>query len=162
GWGKRPYSWQSTVSVQHELHTNLAVSAGYYRTWYGNFTVTDNLAVTPANFDPFCINAPADARLPQGGNYSICGLYDVNPAKLGLVDSFTTQAEPYGKQTQLYNGFDIGLNARFGSGGFLQGGVASGQTVTNSCFVVDTPQVLRFCEVTLPFKGQTQYKASAV
>ena len=40
-------------------------TSGYYRTWYGNFLVTDNLAVTPADYDHFCITAPTDSRLPS-------------------------------------------------------------------------------------------------
>jgi hypothetical protein len=162
GWGNRPYSWQGTVSVQHELHPGVALTGGYYRTWYGNFSVTDNLAVTPANFDPFCIAAPSDARLPDAGGYQVCGLHDVNPSRFGLMESFVTQASHYGERTEVYNGFDVGINARLGGGAFVQGGVATGQTVTNSCFAIDSPQVLRFCEVTVPYKGQTQYKASAI
>ena len=42
----RPYNWQASVSVQHELRPGLALNAGYYGTWYGNFTVTDNVVVT--------------------------------------------------------------------------------------------------------------------
>ena len=161
GWGNRPYHWQATVAVQHELRTNLALTGGYYRTWYGNFSVSQNRAVAPANFDTFCIAAPSDVRLPNGGGYQVCGLYDINPSKFGQVNTFVTQASHFGKQTSVYNGLDVGLNARFGKGGFAQGGVSSGQTVTNNCFVIDNPQVLRFCEVTLPFRGQTQYKAAA-
>src|SRR5262245_8986381 len=46
GWGNRPYSWQFSGSVQHELRPGLAVNVGYFRTWYGNFTVSNNTAVT--------------------------------------------------------------------------------------------------------------------
>ena len=41
----------------------MALNVGYFRTWYGNFQATDNLAVTPADFDPFCVTMPVDARL---------------------------------------------------------------------------------------------------
>ena len=33
----------------------------------GGGTLTDNLAVTPADYDPYCITAPGDSRLPGGG-----------------------------------------------------------------------------------------------
>src|SRR5262249_49344107 len=64
GWGARPYNWQASASVQHELRPRTALTVGYFRTWYGNIQVTDNLAVGPADYDPFCVTAPADARLP--------------------------------------------------------------------------------------------------
>jgi hypothetical protein len=44
----------------------VSVDAGYYRNWFGNFRVTRNLAVTPTDFDPYCITAPADPALPGG------------------------------------------------------------------------------------------------
>ena len=67
GWGVRGYNWQFSGSVQHEIRQGLAVNVGYFRTWYGNFTVTENTAVTPADFTEFCVTAPSDARLPGGG-----------------------------------------------------------------------------------------------
>src|SRR6185436_17659417 len=51
GYGVRPYNWQTTVAVQHELTPHVAVSGGYYRTWYGNFTVTDNRAIGQTDFN---------------------------------------------------------------------------------------------------------------
>ena len=45
------------------------------------------MLVTPADFSPFCITAPTDSRLPGGGGYQVCGLYDVSPAKFGQVNS---------------------------------------------------------------------------
>jgi hypothetical protein len=52
GWGVRDYSWQGQLSVQQELRPGVAVNLAYFRTWYGNFTVTDNLATTPADYSP--------------------------------------------------------------------------------------------------------------
>ena len=83
------------------------VNVGYFRTWYGNFTVTDNQAVGPADYDPYCVTAPVDARLPGGGGNQICGLYDVKPDAVRPVDNLVTQAANYGKQTEVYNGVDL-------------------------------------------------------
>ena len=38
------------------------------------------------------------------------------------------------------------------------GGVDTGRTVTDNCFVVDSPQELLNCRVVMPFKAQTQVK----
>jgi hypothetical protein len=120
--GIAPYNWQTSASVQHELRPGLAVNVGYFRTWYGNFQVTDNVLVTPADFDPFCITAPVDARLPNGGGYQICdGLSNVNPSKFGLVENVVTQASHFGNRREVYNGVDATVNWRFGEGGLLQG-----------------------------------------
>jgi hypothetical protein len=156
GWGNRGYNWQTSASVQHELRPGLGVIVGYYRTWYGNFVATDNLLVTPADFDPFCITAPVDARLPNGGGYPVCGLYDVNPSKFGQVQNLVTQASHYGNQREVYDGVDATFNWRFGRGGLLQGGTNVGRTMTE-CVTVDAPQ--QFCKVVQPF-FLPQYKLS--
>src|SRR5262249_56944499 len=84
GWQKRDYNWQTSVSIDHELRPGVGLSAGYFRTWFGNFTVTDNLAVTPADYDQFCVAVPTDRALPESGQ-SVCSFYNVKPAKFGQV-----------------------------------------------------------------------------
>ena len=73
GFGVRPYTWQGSVSVQQELRPNLALMVGYFRTSYGNFTVTDNLNIAPTDYDQYCVTVPTDSRLPTSGQL-ICGL----------------------------------------------------------------------------------------
>ena len=96
---------------------------GYYRTWYGNITVTDNTLVAPGDFTSYCITAPKDALLPNGGGYPVCGLYDLSAAKVGQVSNLVTFASDRNK---FYNGMDVLLNARFSGGRLLSGGFSSG------------------------------------
>jgi hypothetical protein len=171
GWGNRDYNWQASVSVDRELMPGVAVAAGYYRTWFGNFTVTDNLAVIPADYDEYCITAPVDTRLPGGGGNRICGLYDIKPEKFGQVDNVRTLAKLFGKQVEVYNGADVNFALRLGGNAQVSGGwnvgnaiqtglVAGGSTSsrTNNCFVVDTPQQLYQCDVRNPY--QHRFKVS--
>jgi len=161
GFGHRGYNWQGSVSLQHELRPGLSVNAAYFRTWYGNFTVTDNLALGPGDFSPYCITAPSSTGLPGGGGEQICSLYDIRPEKFGINDNLVTLASNYGKQREVYNGVDLTANYRFARGGLLAGGVGTGRTMTDNCAVLmDSPQS-RFCRVKLPFAGQTQVKVSA-
>ena len=67
GRGVRSYNWEFTVGVQRELLPNVSANVAYFRRIYGNFTVTDNLAVAPGDFDPYCLTVPADSRLPGAG-----------------------------------------------------------------------------------------------
>src|SRR5262249_20471916 len=126
GFGVRPYDWQLTASVQRQVMPGVAVFAGYYRTWYGNFTVTDNLSVVPQDYDPYCITAPVDSRLPGGGGNQICGLYDLNPSKVGQVNNLVTFVSHFGTQTEVYNGFDVNVTARIVHGGQISGGANIG------------------------------------
>lgn len=131
--------------------------------WYGGFLATDNLLLVPADFDPFCITVPADNRLPNSGQ-QVCSFYDLRPAKFGQVSNLVTQASHYGDQTEVYNGIDATMSARFGRGGLLQGGVSTGRTTTDNCFVVDSPQQARpgYCEITRPWVAATDMKFMAV
>ena len=163
GFGVRAYTWQGQVSLQHELRPGMALQAGYFRTSYGNFVATDNLAVTPADYDPYCITVPVDPRLPGGGGNQLCGLYDLKREKFGQVDNFVSRVSDFGvKQTQVFNGVDVGLNARFAGGAIAAGGVSTGRTVTDACYTIDSPQQQLFCHVAPPWMAATQFKANVL
>lgn len=166
GWGHRAYNWQAAISVDRELFQGFAVSAGYYRTWFGNFTVDDNVLVTPGDYSPYCVTAPADSRLPSNiSGQQICGLYDLNPNKVGQIDIVRKLAKNFGKQTEVYNGGDVNFALRLPgaaqvSGGWnignaIQTGIQAGGATssrTNNCFVVDSPQQLYQCDVNNPYQ----------
>ena len=126
--GQADYNWQTSVNVDRELTQNVVVNVGYFRTWYGNFMVTDNLKVTPADYSPYCVTAPVDPRLPLSGQ-QLCGLYDINPAAFGQVDNLITRNDNYGKQEEIYNGVDVNFQARVLGRGTLGGGWNVGNAV---------------------------------
>jgi len=132
------------------------VTAGYFRRWYGNFIVTDNILVTPADYSPYCVTAPADPRLPDGGGYPVCGLYDISFAKFGQSDNVVKLANGFGEQLEVYNGVDFSLNARLPRGFVISGGTSTGRVMTDNCSVIDSPQRLLNCRTVPPF--QTQVK----
>ena len=85
----------------------------------------------------------------------MCGFYNVNNSKFGLVDNLVVPASRFGKQTQTYDGVDLVLNARIARGGFVTGGMSKGRTVTDNCNVLpDSPQAV-FCHSNNP---QMQFK----
>jgi hypothetical protein len=166
GWGARDYFWDLSAEVQHQLTSGMSMTAGYYRNWSNHFSsagafdpgATDNLQVTPADFSPYCVTAPRDPRLPGGGGYQVCGLYDVAPAKFGLVDNLITRVSHYGKQERVSDFLGVTVNGRFGSRVQIGGGLDTGRTVTDKCYVVDSPQQLLNCRVVSPLGAQTQVK----
>jgi hypothetical protein len=183
GFGARPYNWDIAAEVQHELRPGVSLSAGYYHNWFGNFTVTNNLAVTPGDYSPFCVTAPGDARLPGGGGYQVCNLYDVAPSQLGRVTNLITPASDFGDVRLENDFFNVSINTRLGGGVQLGGGVDTGRTKYQNCNIVSNPQEGSYarlsgalnapappgvaanvpiaCSFTLPFRGQTQVKAYA-
>jgi hypothetical protein len=141
GFNDQFYSWQGSVSIQHELRPGIGLNVGYFRTWYGGFLAVDNQLASPADYDTYCITAPVDSRLPNSGQ-QVCGLYDIKPTRFGLVDNVVTQASHYGERTKVFNGVDVTLNARFGQGGQLSGGLSVGRTVTDNCYQNSNPSLL--------------------
>lgn len=141
GFGLRPSNWEFSGGIQQQLLPRLSASLSYFRRIYGNFSVQDNLAVTAADFDPYCVTTPSDARLPDGGNRRLCGMFDRVLTKVGLTDSFVTAASNYGEQLDHWNGVDITMNARMAKL-LVQGGVSTGKTMTDNCAITTKyPQV---------------------
>ena len=158
GFGNRPYNWDMSTEVQRQLSDAVAVTAGYYRNWFANQQITDNTLIAPEDHSPFCVTAPSDSRLPGGGGYQVCGLYDISLAKFGLQSSLVSQASNFGEQTQLNEFVGLSVTTRFSSGMRLGGGLDTGRSVTDNCFAVDSPQQLLNCHVVQPFAAQTQLK----
>jgi hypothetical protein len=135
GWGHRAYNWETSLGAQQELLPRTSVEVSYFRRWFGNFAVTDNLAVTPAEFTPFTIKAPADSRLPGGGGDSVTGV-NIVPAKFNVTDNYITFAKNFGKQIEHWNGMDVNFNVRPQAGTLIQGGFSTGRLTTDNCEVV--------------------------
>jgi len=169
GWGKRDSNWDFSTEIQHELRPGFGITGGYYYN-NGGYTrqansrrrVTDNLLVTPADYDPFCIIAPKNAGLPNGGGYEVCGLYNIKPTLFGQTQNYVTAREPFGDYESRNDFFNVAIDARVAHGIRLGGGVDTGRSVAGNCFVVDSPQELLNCRVVAPFSAQTQYKGHGV
>ena len=141
GFGKRQYTWSGTIALQQEIRPGTAFNAGFFRTSYGNLTVTDNLRAAASDFSTFCVTTPANALLPGGGNQQLCGLYDVNPNRFGQVFNETALSQDLGRITEIFNGVDLGIVSRFGKGGLINGGVSMGRIVSNICALNNLPDV---------------------
>ena len=150
GWGKRNANWEFSAGVQHELLPRTSIDVAYFRRAYQNFVVTDNRAVSAADFDRFSITAPSDPRLPGGGGNTISGLYDLKPGSFGrAADNFVTLSSNYGKQIERWQGVDVNLSMRPRSGLTLQGGLSTGGTLTDICAVAEkVPESLLVTTVT--------------
>jgi hypothetical protein len=137
GWGNRMSNWEFSVGVQHEVLPRVSVDVAYFRRIWSNFRVTDNLALGPTDFDQFSLTAPSDPRLPDGGGYTVEGLYNVKPeAFTRPAQNLNTLSDKYGTQIEHWNGFDITLNARLQNGLTFQAGTSTGKTLADNCDIV--------------------------
>lgn len=166
GWGIRPSDWQFGASVQHEILPRTSLEVGYHRRWFQGFTVTDNRALGPADYDLVNFTAPVDPRLPGGGGYPVQVLA---VDKIVASDNYVTFSSDYGHQYQYWQGVDVTVNTRLGNGLVVQGGTSTGRGVRDNCEVVATlPELLlsagvnqqpSSCHVVEPF--QTQFRGLA-
>ena len=159
GFAKRDYNWDFSVEVDQQLGDVVALTAGYYRSWFGNFQVTQNTAVDPTGYDPYSIIAPIDPRLPGGGGNEVSGVFDVRPDNFGQVVNLRQLSSNFGEQKQINDFFGASINTRFTSGVLFGGGVDFGRSVEDSCFVVNSPQDLLHCRTVEPLEGNAQFKA---
>jgi hypothetical protein len=183
GFGARGYNWEYTVSGQHEIAPRVSVNGGWYRRSFGNQTVTVDNRYNFANnsYDgPFCANAPSDPNLPGGGGYQVCGLYDLKPSvvALNLPTSSTIHfSSDYGGETNIYEGFDVSVNARPRSGMFFQAGINAQKRIFDQCNLVDAgivsavitaatevaevfPNGQRACHQDLPYRPDFKFLGS--
>ena len=133
GWGNRGANWEYSASLQQELRSNLSVDFSYFYRTYVNFSVSDDRNLSPEDFDEYTLFVPQGSEFPNGGGYSITGLFDRKLDTLGRPSvREQTGADQFGGQSQSWNGLDLTLNARL-QDLTLQGGVSTGKTSSDEC-----------------------------
>jgi hypothetical protein len=136
GWGKRGYNNEVTFAMQHQIADRMSVNGGYYRRTFGNATFTDDLRYDENSYDTFCITTPRDPDLPDGGGYQVCGVKDLKPAVFAQnlpANSQIRFSDDFGGETNLYQGFDLNLDARFRNGAFVKAGIAATARTFDNC-----------------------------
>ena len=145
----RPYQIESNLSLQREVLTGTSVTLSYFRRDYENLIWTDNLAVDPSDYTPYDVPSPL-------GNGERVTIYNLSPAKLGLVENLDQNSS---RNSRVFQGYDVTFQSRF-KGLNVFGGVSFGKQVSNTCEVED-PNFLRFCDQSeTPTPYQTQIKLS--
>jgi hypothetical protein len=163
GWGVRPVDWQWGINLQQELAPRVSLEVGYNRRWWGNFTVTDNELVVPADYQKWTIVAPTDPRLPGGGGYPV-DVYTLTAAAAARgAANFVTFETDYGPaRTNFWQGVDMTLNARMRQGLNIQVGTTTGRATIDTCASVvniDSPDP-RNCRSVDPYETTVRGSAS--
>jgi hypothetical protein len=146
GWGTRPWNWEFSAGIQHELMPRVSIGATYYRRVNGGFLITDNIENTAADFTAFPVVVPTDARLNTSG--TTMTVYDINPVLAnGKPFNATTNvrrfASHYGNQYQHWDGADLIALVRLAGGTTISSGLTFGRTMTDNCEIVaQLPELL--------------------
>ena len=110
----------------------VSVDVGYFRRWYGNFRVTDNLALEPHRVHGLHRHrADGDRALEQRPTA------DRRSIPTGSCRRRTSRPAPATTaiRSSSWNGADFTVNARPANGLLLFGGVSTGKTTSDSCEV---------------------------
>jgi hypothetical protein len=163
GWGARDYDWQWSVNVQQELLPRVSADVAYSRRSFHSFTITDNQARNPSQYDAWTINAPSDPRLPGGGGYPIT-LYTPTAAAAAIpAQNYITWETDFGPaRSNYWQGVDFTVNARMRQGLILQFGTNTGREIEDRCATVvniDSPD-LRNCRDQPPYQTTVRGLAS--
>jgi len=142
GWGARPVDWQYGINLQQQLMPRVSLEVGYNRRWWGNYTVTDNLAVGPSDYEKWVINAPKDPRLPNGGGYPVAVYTQTASAGSRSANNWTMLETDFGpSRINYWQGVDVTVNARM-RGVVLQAGTTTGRSYVDTCATalkIDSP-----------------------
>ena len=138
GWGVRTYDYQTEVTLQQEVLPRVSAEFSYIRRTFHGFMVTDTLGRNyQTDWVNYTIMAPADSRLPGGGNYPISVYL---PNTTAATQNFLTREEKVGaggkEREAYYDGFNLNLNARMRNGLFVSIGSQTGRRVDDRCHVV--------------------------
>jgi hypothetical protein len=139
GWGVRPHDYQTTVTVQQELVPRVSADFSFTRRSFHGFFVTDDLTRRGninSYYETYTLTAPQDARLPDGGGYTITR-YLPTPAALAVAPQRILMREQDlgAERDSTWTGFDITLNARLRNGLTTQLGTTTGRAKVNTCAV---------------------------
>jgi hypothetical protein len=163
GWGARDYDWQWSVGVQQEVLPRVSADIAYSRRSFHSFTITDNQARNPSQYDAWTINAPSDQRLPGGGGYPITLYTPTQAAASTPAQNYITWETDFGPARSSYwQGVDFTVNARLRQGLTLQFGTNTGRKIDDTCATVvkiDSPDP-RDCRLSPPYQTTVRGLAS--
>jgi hypothetical protein len=139
GWFNREYNWEYTIAAQHQIADRVSVNGGYYRRTFGNQFFTDDLRYDANSYDSFCITSPVNPNLPYSGQ-PICGIMDLKPPVFAQnlpANSLIRPSSDFGGETNMYQGYDLNLEARFANGAFLRGGISATARTFDNCNLLE-------------------------
>ena len=157
GWGVRPYDWQYGVSVQQEIAPRVSVDVAFNRRQWGNFFVTDNVAVSAADYSAITITAPSNAGLPGGGGYPVTFMARNSRSPLGITDNYFTFAGDYGAVKYYWQGIDSASMPGCRTASIFREARAPAGVRDNCAVTAGVPELLA-----IPFPFVTQQAAPAV
>ncbi len=188
----RPFQNKINLGISHELMKGVSVSFEWFRTTNGNTQQTWNITrmqacggLTPAAGMSVadmtslvtCNQGLSTAQIAANPQFQLITAFSpIDGHAVPIYDTISTAVSALAAnnfvttdndQTAVYNGFDVGFNARLPKGGRMFGGTTTEKTTGSNCdTAIQNPNSLLFCDsanlgggYSIPWK--TQFKLAA-
>ena len=134
GFGARSNNWQTSVTVDQQLRHNVSLGVGYFRTVWGGFSASPEHVGQRRRLRPVLRHGTDRCAAAWRRRLSDLRALRREPGEVRADDDGRLAAPTEnGKQTEVYNGFDVVLNVRLSRRININGGVNTGRTVTDNC-----------------------------
>jgi hypothetical protein len=186
---KRPFQDKINVGISHELMKGVSVSFEWFRTankdssqtWNitrlqacGGLTPAAGMSVGDMQSLVSCNQGLSMAQLAANPQFQLINVF--SPLDGHVVPVYDTVSSTVSAlsannfvttdpdQTSIYNGFDVGFNARLPKGGRMFGGTTTERTTGNNCdTAIQSPSNLLYCDsanlgggFSIPWKTQVK------
>jgi hypothetical protein len=151
---KRPFDMEYSLGVEREVVAGLSVSGIWFRRESYNFQQTINRLISVSDYASFDVPSPLNAEPIT--------IYNLNPARQGLVDLLDTTADRSQARAS-YNGFELVVRGRLPNGADVLGGWSAGQSIRVACADLSNPNTFRYCdqsELGIPFRHNLKLSGS--
>jgi hypothetical protein len=143
---QREYTIEYSAGVDREVFPGVSVGTTLYRRTWHNQSVQTNTLVSHADYTAF--------ETPNPMTGEPITIYNLNPAKQGLVDLIDRTGADRSRTRRTYTGFDVSGQMRLPNGARVVGGWSGQRMVDVNCDVANPNQLL-FCdwsEYDIPFR----------
>jgi hypothetical protein len=151
---KRPYDVEYTLGIEREALPGVAVAATWFRRDSYDLMQSINRLVDVSDYAAFQVASPLNGELVT--------IYNLNPAKQGLVDLIDTTADR-SKARYSFQGVELTVRARLPKGGSMYGGWSAGQAITVACANLSDPNTFRYCdhrELGIPYRHSFKFSGT--
>lgn len=149
---QRPGNWLMNVGIEREVVTGVRLNFNFYhRRWFDEL-LTNNRALTLNDWTAFTVPNPLGSTTnccPDVDDFSgfndTITIYNRNANTRGQRDILITNSSG-SDRSNVYNGFELGWNARLPGGGAVFGAWNLERRVIKECDSPSNPNSFRFCD----------------
>ena len=131
---QRPGQWSFNLGATQELFNRVTLTAEWYHNRFTDITERNNVLRTFDSYTAVDVVSPIDGRVVKA--------YNVKPEFLSAVQNVDNSDSDI---TRIYNGFELGFNARLPRGARVFGGFNLERTLADTCSAGTDPNFTVNC-----------------